>query len=216
MTAKRTDLLIDSFGHRTSLSAGPKRALALLTVGAATAIAGAAVAKPGERPRVTLPANTRLVVRLDRTVSTGTATVGDRVVLRTSQPLALQNGATLPNGVVVYGRVTHSRRGGRIAGAPELTLRFDRVEVNGADYRIAAAPFRLRGKSDAIETAAEIGGGAVLGGIIGAVAGDAVKGAVVGAAVGTGVAVATKGNNIVLPAGREVAVRLVEPVTVLQ
>ena len=88
------------------------------------------------------------------------------------------------------------------------------MEAGGRSYRIDAAPFRIKGKSDAKETAAEIGGGAVVGGIIGAVAGDVVKGAVVGAIVGTGVAVATKGNEIVLPAGQKLVVRLNEPLTV--
>jgi hypothetical protein len=40
------------------------------------------------------------------------------------------------------------------------------------------------------------------------------KGAVIGGAIGTGVAVATKGNEIVLPAGQELRIRLAEPVTV--
>ena len=72
----------------------------------------------------------------------------------------------------------------------------------------------LRGKDDLVESVAEIGGGAVVGGIVGAVAGSAVKGAVIGGVLGTGVAVATKGNQIVLPAGQQLRVRLAAPVTV--
>jgi uncharacterized protein YjlB len=40
------------------------------------------------------------------------------------------------------------------------------------------------------------------------------RGAVIGAAAGTAVAVATKGNPIVLPAGARLRVELTEPVTV--
>ena len=54
----------------------------------------------------------------------------------------------------------------------------------------------------------------MVGGIIGAVAGSTVKGAVIGGVLGTGVAVATKGNQIVLPAGTRLRVRLTEPVLV--
>ena len=39
-------------------------------------------------------------------------------------------------------------------------------------------------------------------------------GAVVGAAIGTGVAVLTKGDQIVLPTGQRLRVRITEPVTV--
>src|SRR4030095_10165209 len=111
----------------------------------------------------------------------------------------------------------HVKGGGRIAGAPELTLRFTELEVDGSRYDIAADPIRMRGKSDAKESAIEIAGGTVAGAVIGAVAGGgsgAAKGAVAGAAVGTAVAVVTKGDQIVLPAGQRMRVRLAKPVTV--
>jgi hypothetical protein len=56
--------------------------------------------------------------------------------------------------------------------------------------------------------------GGVLGGILGG-KGDIGKGAAVGAAVGTGVAVATKGKQIVLPAGQKIKVTLDGPVTIV-
>ena len=56
--------------------------------------------------------------------------------------------------------------------------------------------------------------GAILPGVVGAIAGSTLKGAVVGAVLGTGVAVATKGNQIVLPAGQKLRIRIAEPVTV--
>jgi hypothetical protein len=93
-------------------------------------------------------------------------------------------------------------------------MRFTQLELNGKSYPVEAEPFRVSGKSDAAESAAEIGGGAVVGGVIGAIAGSAVKGAVVGAVLGTGVAIATDGNEIVLPVGQRLRVTLREPVTV--
>ena len=44
--------------------------------------------------------------------------------------------------------------------------------------------------------------------------GGTLQGAFVGAAIGTGVAVATEGDQIVLPAGQPIKVRLNQPVTV--
>ena len=78
-------------------------------------------------------------------------------------------------------------------------------------------PLRLEGKGDAKESAIEIGGGAVAGGILGGILGgkdDIAKGAAAGAVVGTGVAVATKGDQIVLPAGQKIQVTLDAPVRV--
>jgi hypothetical protein len=162
----------------------------------------------------TIPGGTALVASLERTISTETANVGEPVELRTPEPITLGEGTVLPAGVALKGEVTHAQGGGRIAGAPELTLRFTRLELDGEDYQIAAEPFRLRGKSEAKESAIQIGGGTVAGAVVGAITGNAVRGAVVGAVLGTGVAVATEGDDIVLPAGQKLRIRLVEPLTV--
>lgn len=184
-----------------------------LGVAAVGVVAAAVVSKSGMREG-TIPAGTRVVAALSSTISTERNDAGDRIELTTKAPITLAEGGTLPEGARLEGEVTHSEGGGRIAGAPELTLRFTQLVVDGRSYPITADPFRVRGKNDAAESAAEIGGGAVVGGIIGAVAGSTVKGAVVGAVLGTGVAVATKGNQIVLPAGQRLRVTISQPVRV--
>jgi len=87
--------------------------------------------------------------------------------------------------------------------------------VDGADYALAATPFRFKGQNDAKESVLEIAGGAVAGGVLGQVIAKApVEGAVIGAAAGAAVAIATKGDQIVLPAGVVLNVKLTEPVEV--
>lgn len=189
---------------------------------AAVGILAAAVVRGGDeggllgprRVKATLPSGTTLVGSLGSRLSTEGLKAGRSVTLTTRSPLELSEARTLPAGVIVRGEVTHAKGGGRIAGAPELTIRFREISVGGTTYPISAEPFRLRGKDDLVESVAEIGGGAVVGGIVGAVAGSTVKGAVIGGVLGTGVAVATKGNQIVLPAGQRIRVRLTEPVSV--
>lgn len=189
---------------------------------AAAGILAAAVVGGGDdggllgsrRVKATLPAGTTLVATLNTRLSTEGLKAGRSVTLTTRSPLELADDRTLPEGVIVRGEVTHAKGGGRIAGAPELTIRFREISVGGTTYPIVAEPFRLRGKDDLVESVAEIGGGAVVGGIVGAVAGSTVKGAVIGGVLGTGVAVATKGNQIVLPAGQRLRVRLTQPVSV--
>jgi len=115
--------------------------------------------------------------------------------------------------------VTHVEGAGRVAGGAALTLRYtELVMADGKSYAISATPLRLQGKGDAKESALEIGGGAVAGGIVGGILGgkdDIAKGAAAGAIVGTGVAVATKGDQIVLPAGQKIRVALDGPVTIV-
>lgn len=187
--------------------------LGALIVAAVGVVAAAVVTRSGTREG-TIPAGTRIVGALSHTISTEHSSVGDRVELVSREPIELSEGARIPEGAVVEGEVTHSEGGGRIAGAPELTLRFTHLQIDGRDYRITAAPWRVRGKNDAAESAAEIGGGAVVGGVIGALAHKTVEGVVVGAVLGTGVAVATKGNQIVLPAGQRLRVTIDQPLTV--
>ena len=181
---------------------------------AGVGIAGAAIVKAGDNDRrATIPAGTMVVGALEQTVSTKNAEPGTVVVITTTAPLKLGEN-TIPSGMQLRGEVTYAKGGGRIAGAPELTMRFTRLDVDGNRYEVAAEPFRVKGTSDAKESAIEIVGGTVAGAVVGKVTGSVVRGAVVGAAIGTGVAVLTKGDQIVLPAGQRLRVRLTEPVTV--
>jgi hypothetical protein len=197
----------------TNLFTRSRMLMTVLSVAAVGVVVAAVMTGTG-KVEVTVPAGTRMIAALDQTVSTKSSDVGQRIELTTVDPIQLKDGHVLPEGVTIRGEVTHSKDGGRIAGAPELTLRFTEMEVLGEDYPIRADPFRVVGKSDLGESAAEIGGGAVVGGIVGAITGHPVRGAAIGAVIGTGVAVATDGDDIVLPAGQRLRLRLAEPVTV--
>jgi hypothetical protein len=181
---------------------------------AATGLLAAAVVSRTETRELTLPSGTRIVGALEQTVSTKRNSVGDRITLISQGPVVVGETGSLPAGIAMSGEVTHIKGGGRLTGAPEITIRFNRLDIDGREYAVTAVPFRIRGRSSTPETAAEIGGGAVVGGVVGAIAGSAVKGAAIGAILGTGVAVATEGDDIVLPAGRRLRVQLTEPVTV--
>jgi hypothetical protein len=186
-------------------------------IAAATMVGATIFAGGDDKVEATLSAGTVMIAALDHTVSTKSSEVGSDVRLETVEATPLEGDAVLPAGAVIRGEVTHSKGGGRVAGAPELTLRFTELEVDGETYRIEAQPFRIKGKSDALESAAQIGGGAVAGGVVGGVIGGgsgALKGAVLGGAIGTGVAIATDGDDLTLPAGQQLRIRLAKPVTV--
>jgi len=171
-------------------------------------------ARPKEQPAV-LAAGTSIAVVLQHAVDTGKAQVGQRVTLHTAGPVQVTGDVVVPAGALVQGTVTHVKSAGRMKGGAELTLRFTELQLpGGKSYAIECEPYRVVSKGDGKETAAEIGGGAAAGGLLAGVVGgkdDILKGAAIGAAVGTGVAVATKGQQIVLPAGKSLEVRLVTP-----
>jgi hypothetical protein len=193
---------------RTKVIAG------MMSVATVGLLAATVARSAGGTVRAKIPAGTRLVGALDRTVSTARTQPGEPVQLRTVASLELADGTTVPAGIVIEGEVVRARGGGRVAGAPDLTIRFTTLSLQGQRQEIAADPLRVRGKDDLSESAALIGGGAVIGGVVGALAGNTTAGIAAGAVIGTGTAVATRGDQIVLPAGQKQRVRLAEPVTV--
>jgi hypothetical protein len=193
---------------RTKLVAG------VMSVAAVGLLAATVARNTGGTVRAKIPSGTRLVAALDNTVSTARTEPGDPVRLRTVKSLELADGTTVPEGIVIEGEVVRARGGGRLAGAPELTIRFTALSLQGQRQEITADPLRMRGKDDLGESAALIGGGAVVGGVVGALAGNTTAGVAAGAVIGTGTAVVTKGDQIVLPAGQKLRVRLAQAVTV--
>jgi hypothetical protein len=179
---------------------------AIVGVGIAAAVM---LAGSGETQRVIIPSGTMFVAELEQSLSTDGSSVGDHVTLHTVHAVGLEDETKLPSGITLRGVVTHVKGGGRIAGAPELALHFNELELDGHTYPISTESFQVKGKSDATESALEIGGGAVVGGVL-----RGAKGAIVGAAIGTGVAVATEGDQLTLGAGQRVRIRLDQPVTV--
>jgi len=179
--------------------------VAVVGVGIAAAVM---LGRAGEKKTATIPSGTWLVGTLEQSVSTDHNSIGDHVMLRTVDPIRLDE-VSIPEGVTLRGEVTRVKGGGRIAGAPELAFRFTELELDGQTYEISAEPFSVTGKSAAKESALEIGGGAVVGGVL-----KGAKGAIVGAALGTGVAVATEGHELTLSAGQRLRIQLTQAVTV--
>ncbi|HEX9755444.1 MAG TPA: hypothetical protein VGA42_07035 [Gemmatimonadales bacterium] len=188
---------------------------AALILGSAGVVA-ATVVNRKDAVDVTIPAGTAIVGALDRTLSTEDTEVGDRVSIRTTEPLQVDQW-TLPAGIVLRGEVTESREAGRVRTRAKLAIRFDELELDGREYTVSSQPFVVRGRSEGKSSLKKVGIGAVAGAVVGAVAGGgsgAAKGAAAGAVIGTGVAVATDGKDLVLPSGQRLSVRLNQPVTV--
>jgi hypothetical protein len=186
----------------------------MFKIGLGALLASSLTAIPTERVvEVTIPAGTRLVGVLRQTISTETTPDGSRVTLRTEEPLMVEN-TRLPAGILVRGEVVEAEGGGRVSGSAEITLRFNRLLVEGRQYDIVTEPWKVTGKSESKSSLKKVIGGTVVGGVVGAIAGGTKEGLAIGALLGTGAAVASKGGNITLPAGQKLEVRLTEPVVV--
>jgi hypothetical protein len=184
---------------------------------AAASAAPVAAAPAPSRPRfreVTAPANTSLSLELITALSSETAQIEDPVRARLRQPVIADGDTVLPAGVVLSGSVIDVARAGRVQGRSRLVFRFTEVELDGAREEIRTNPVTFEGEATKGEDATKIGAGAVGGAIIGGILGGgsgAAKGAAIGGAAGTGVVLATRGRDVTLAAGADVATTLATP-----
>jgi TolA-binding protein len=155
-----------------------------------------------------VPAGTQLDVRLQDPLSTKDATVEQRFSATTAEALRNANGTVLiPAGSVVRGVISDVKKPGRVDRNASLTLSFDQITISGRNYPIRAtvAPFENQGaKGDAAKIGTGAGVGAIFGGILGGF-----KGALAGILIGGGgVVAATQGQDVDLPAGTVLRIRL--------
>jgi hypothetical protein len=147
--------------------------------------------------------------KLSQTGQTFTGSVAKDV--KVGETVAIRKGDT------VNGTVTDAKALGKFAGGATLVIRLDSINIKGADLPVQAATRTFSAKGKGKRTAVMTGGGAALGGIIGALAGGG-KGAAIGMAAGGGAgaggAALTGNKDIVLPAESDIAFELSQPLEI--
>jgi hypothetical protein len=167
----------------------------------------------------TLPAGTRLQIVLDTGVGSDTSHTEEAVQGHLSSPVIVHGDTVLAQGTRVGGVVTSAERSGKVKGLAHIAVRFDSITPRGDDerYRIRTAAVQRTAASTKKKDAVKVGGGAAGGAIIGAIVGGK-KGAAIGTAVGGGAGTAavlsTRGDEVHLPKGSALTLRLSEPVTI--
>ena len=163
---------------------------------------------------VTAPANTGLSLELLTALSSETAQVETPVRARLRESVVVDGYTVLLAGTVLNGNVIDVARAGRIQGRSRLTFRFTEAEVDGGREDFRTNPITFEGEATKGEDATKVGAGAVGGAIIGGILGGgsgAAKGAAIGGAAGTGVVLATRGREVTLAAGTDIATTLATP-----
>ena len=168
---------------------------------------------------ITIPAGTELPVVLDTSVASDTSTVESAVRAHLSRAVVIDGRSVLAEGTTVSGVVTDATRSAKVKGRAHVAIRFDSLAPAGDDerYRIHTAAIGRTApatkKDDAIKIGAPAAGGAIIGAIIGGGDGAAI-GAAAGGGAGTAVVLSTRGQEIRLPAGSALRVRLTEPLVI--
>ncbi len=165
---------------------------------------------------ITIPAGTRLRIRLDSRVSSVGSRVEDRVDGTLTAPLRIRGVEALPTGTHVRGVVTSVHRAGKVKGRASFSVSFRTLQVGAESYPMAARLSRLAPatkQADAAKIGVPAAGGAVIGALVGGKKGAA-AGAAVGGGAGTAAVLSTRGKEVGLARGAVVSVTLQKPVVV--
>jgi len=177
---------------------------------ASTAHAGA----PPQTTSITVPAGTRILIRLAETLSSDRQRSGARFTARLETNLMVGGVVAAPQGATVHGQVVSLQSAGRMAGGSELGLQLTDIVINGTAHPIITSTYQIQGQGQGGRTARRITGGAGLGSAIGAFAGGGVGaaiGAVAGAGVGTATSAGGRGQQVSLAQGSLLEFRLQHP-----
>jgi hypothetical protein len=167
---------------------------------------------------VTVPSGTDLRVTLDTTVASNTSKVEDPVRGKLAKAIVIDGVTAIPAGSIVTGTVTEAVQSGKVKGKASLALRFTSLTAHDEKQAIRTASVSRVAESTKKEDAKKVGIGAGAGALIGAIAGGgkgAAIGTAVGAGAGTGVVMATRGDEVEIPAGTTVSTKLQEAITIL-
>jgi len=175
--------------------------------------------KEARRAPLVIPSGTAITVSLGTAIGSKLSKPNDTFTGTVAKDVVIGNTVAIPQGANVSGTVTDAKPLGRFAGGASLQVRLDSINIKGTDVPVQASAQSFSQKGKGKRTAVLAGGGAALGGIIGALAGGG-KGAAIGMAAGGGAgaggAAFTGNKDIVLPAESDVTFQLSQSIEVKQ
>jgi hypothetical protein len=183
----------------------------LLVLAAAYCASGA----PQNVKRITVPAGTRILIRMIDSIDTTKQKVGYKFTASLETNLQAEDAVVAPRGTTVYGQLVSASSAGSMKGSSELSLELTDIMINNTAYPLLTSTYEIKGKGEGSNTAKKVVGGAGLGALIGGIAGGgkgAGIGALIGGAGGTAVAASKKGQQLSIPSETLLEFRLQQPV----
>jgi hypothetical protein len=199
----------------------PKVRTSIITVVAVFLVATAGFAGPSSSPadttQYTVPAGTKITVRMIDSVNSKQNRPGDEFAATVAEPVVVGDRVVIPKGAEAKTRLIEAKTSGHLKGQSELELELTQVEVNGQSYTVDSAVYTAQGESRGKKSAKRIGGASAVGALIGAIAGGG-KGAAIGAGIGAGAGTAvqatTHGEQVRVPSEAKVEFTLRSSLTI--
>ena len=167
-----------------------------------------------QKAMVTVPAGTRLLVRMSDGIDSKKHKVGQRFTAKLETNLMADDQVVAPVYSIIYVRLAESKSAGKATGKSELMIELTDVVVEGTAYPLMSDDYSVAGKSETKKTAKKVAGGVGLGAAVGAIrdgGSGAAKGAATGGIVNVGISAITKGEQVSIPAGTLLEFRLQQP-----
>jgi len=166
----------------------------------------------------TIPAGTRLAIRLESAVDSESSRVGDAVQAALTHAVVVDGIEVLPAGTIVTGEVSAVRAAPKVNGRASLALVFNGITLAGPDgqYPIAARVAQIAPttrKKDFATVAIPAAGGAIIGALFGGKKGAGI-GTAVGGGAGAAVVLSTEGPEVRMPRGTVLSLALEQAVEV--
>ncbi len=162
----------------------------------------------------TIPAGTQIDVRLTDTLNSGTVEVEARFEGATLYDVVVGGRTIIPVGSVLRGVVTDVQEAARTNRTARMTVTFDQVTVDGQPYPMRGIVMQAIEGEGIRDEAGRAAAGARVGDIIGGLFGG-VRGVLAGVLIdGGGTIAATDGNEVELPQGTQLRVRIDSSLTI--
>ena len=164
-----------------------------------------------------VPAGTSVTVSLGSALGSKLSQAGQTFAATVAKDVMVGNEVAIPKGANVSGTVADAKPLGKFAGGAVLQVRLDSISIKGSDVPVQTALRSFSAKGKGKRTAVMSGGGAAVGGIIGALAGGgkgAAIGMLAGGGAGAGGAAFTGNKDIVLPAESDLTFEITQQIEV--
>ena len=184
------------FNTGESIEAFPEAEVVGMWFSSGVATREAEMAQTGPAPTSSVPAGTRLVIRMSDTVDSSNHGAGHRFRGQLESAVVIAGVTILPRGTMLHGQVMAAQQSGRAVGSSSLSLAFTDVMIDDVLHPISTEGMNAQTGGEGGRTVGRTARSAAIGGLIGGS-----SGARTGARVGVGASILTSGSSVNVPRG---------------